>query len=1023
LTDIGSCTLGVESCVDGAWGACAGSVGPEPERCDGVLDENCDGSVDEGCECIAGATEPCGSDIGACVPGMRTCGADGRWGACEGMTLPSSESCNGIDDDCDGITDEALSRACGSEIGACVAGTQTCSIGTWGGCIGEIGPGPETCDGSLDEDCDGEIDEGCECTIDATRPCGSDIGACSPGLDTCGLDGTWGGCVGAISPTRETCNGLDDDCDGSLDEGLSRACGSDTGECVAGVQTCSVGVWGGCAGEIGPAPEICDGLLDQDCDGTVDEGCGCTAGETRPCGSATGTCVQGAQTCAIDGTWGACTGEIGPGVEVCDGALDEDCDGIVDEGCACVSGQTRACGSTTGACDAGTETCDLSGSWGTCTGAVGPGVEVCNGIDDDCDGSTDEGLNRTCGATDLGVCQFGSQSCSAGSWGFCTGNVDPGLERCDGTLDENCNGTVDEGCACISGQTRACGNGVGECQQGLETCDLSGSWGACIGGSGPTPESCNGLDDDCDGSIDEALSRSCGSAAGACMPGLETCSAGAWGVCTGGVGPEPELCDGAIDEDCDGSIDEGCLCTAGQTQPCGTNMGECVAGLRTCDLMGAFGACVGEILPGVESCNGLDDDCDGAIDEGVCFPPNVTCPMDQTTDLGLSVTLGASGADPDGGALSYAWTIVTAPAGSSALPASPTSASTSFTPDVAGDTTLRFCATDDEGAQSCCTVLVRAMNTCSLPATPTLTACGISWDRRPLVEFDPLPAGVTYELFKDADALPYATVTLEGQNYHRPLAELGLGGPPPGVDTSIYLRACVSADPTCCATSLPVDISLVESCTTPIAPAPENTIFSEYAINGDGPCPGADCEAGEAIEIVNLSHCPVSLDNHHFSYCNGSCGAFRWMNFGPAEIIPPRGVYVAIRNHAASTCSYPFFGPDDPGLYGLKISTLAMESGGSLASGWFVNSTGSGLSKLRIASGPWVDIASGTTIDQIAPYLTSAGECSSIGFDAYDACGNIGATASPGTTLTPNQLGRLWHPCDAVTAPVPALCE
>ena len=132
-------------------------------------------------------------------------------------------------------------------------------------------------------------------------------------------------------------------------------------------------------------------------------------------------------------------------------------------------------------------------------------------------------------------------------------------------------------------------------------------------------------------------------------------------------------------------------------------------------------------------------------------------------------------------------------------------------------------------------------------------------------------------------------------------------------------------------------VQLVEDCVTPVAPSSTNLIFSEYVTNGDGACAGPDCEAGEAIEITNLSHCPVSLDGYHFAYCNpSSCGTFRWMDFGPTDIVPPRGVYVAIRNQTSSMCSYPFFGPDDPGLYGLRISTLAMQGSG-LTSGWFAN--------------------------------------------------------------------------------------
>lgn len=129
---------------------------------------------------------------------------------------------------------------------------------------------------------------------------------------------------------------------------------------------------------------------------------------------------------------------------------------------------------------------------------------------------------------------------------------------------------------------------------------------------------------------------------------------------------------------------------------------------------------------------------------------------------------------------------------------------------------------------------------------------------------------------------------------------------------------------------------------------------------------------------------------------------------------------MAIRNRDRSSCDYPFFGPNDPGLFGIRISALAMQGEG-LSSGWF-NNTGGGSSVLRIATGAWSSISGGSTLDIISPYSSAAGECQSIGFNAMDACGNISADATPDETLSPNQLGRLWHPCDAVVDPFPADC-
>ena len=131
----------------------------------------------------------------------------------------------------------------------------------------------------------------------------------------------------ASSVSQETCDGEDNDCDGEVDENLTRPCLTD---CGVGLETCDNGNWIGCTAPT-PEPETCDGQ-DNDCNGTIDPGCDCAAGESRSCGP-DDACEPGTQSCGTDGTWGDCEGAVDSGPESCDGE-DNDCDGLTDEAAA-----------------------------------------------------------------------------------------------------------------------------------------------------------------------------------------------------------------------------------------------------------------------------------------------------------------------------------------------------------------------------------------------------------------------------------------------------------------------------------------------------------------------------------------------------------------------------------------------------------------------------------------------------------------------------------------------------------------
>ncbi|MGA1869270.1 MAG: MopE-related protein, partial [bacterium] len=141
-------------------------------------------------------------------------------------------------------------------------------------------------------------------------------------------------------PVAEICDNKDNDCDGYVDEGLSRICST---PCGTGTEICQNGQWIGCSAPL-PIAEICDNK-DNDCDGYVDERLSRIC--STPCGTGTEICQNG--------QWIGCSAPL-PIAEICDNK-DNDCDGYVDEGLS------RICSTP---CGTGTEICQ-NGQWIGCS--------------------------------------------------------------------------------------------------------------------------------------------------------------------------------------------------------------------------------------------------------------------------------------------------------------------------------------------------------------------------------------------------------------------------------------------------------------------------------------------------------------------------------------------------------------------------------------------------------------------------------------------------------------------------------
>jgi hypothetical protein len=481
----------------------------------------------------------------------------------------------------------------------------------------------------------------------------------------------------AVHPgATELCNGIDDDCDGQVDEGVKLtfyrdADGDGFGSAANSTQSCSAPVGyvvtaGDCndndAAVHPGATEVCNGI-DDDCDGQVDEGVKLRFYRDAD-GDGYGDPAAMTEACEAPVGYVAAAGEcndtnaaIHPGApEVCNG-IDDNCNGEIDEGVTKTTFYRDADGDGYGNATVTTEACEAPSGYvataGDCNdndAAVHPGAtEMCNGIDDDCDGQVDEGVQQTfyqdADGDGYGNAAATSEACQAPA-GYVSNRSDcddsnpavhPGAtEVCNG-IDDNCDGQIDEGVK-LTFYRDADNDGYGDLATTTQACEAPTGYVATAGDCNDqnpaihpgATEVCNGMDDDCDGQIDEGVTQPTfyqdadGDGSGNLSVSTQACEAPAGYVTNSSdcndsdpaVYPgATELCNG-LDDNCDGQVDEGVQTTFYRDAD-GDGYGDSASAIQACQPPAGYAATGGD-------CKDHDPNVHPGAQLGITCSPDVT---------------------------------------------------------------------------------------------------------------------------------------------------------------------------------------------------------------------------------------------------------------------------------------------------------------------------------------------------------------------------------------------------------------